>query len=288
MSPRKRTWNITVRLPLVLLCLACFAGGQEPVEKEKGETNPLEGRPEAVAAGQKLFATACSGCHGLHGEGGRGPNLADGHLTRDVSDKKLFNSIRKGVRGTPMPPFDLPEEKIWQLLAYVRSLSAPAFGSPVPGDPQAGQVIFFGKGGCSDCHTILGRGHFLGPDLSNVGMTRSWKQLRDALLDPKSRSTTGYQGVTVITQAGATITGILRNNSNYALEIQDTQGNLHLLLMEEVREVRYKANSLMPDNYAGRLTQEEIDNVLAYLSRRSLRPAKARSSSPEGHSRSAQ
>ncbi len=227
--------------------------------------------PEAIAAGQQLFSSACSGCHGVKGEGGRGPNLADGHLIRDVNPQLLFGAIRKGVPGTTMPPFDWPDEKIWQALAYVSSLSSPAFAARVPGDPQAGGAIFYGKGGCSDCHTILGRGRFVGPDLSNAGMTHSWKQLRDALLDPASRSRVGFQGVTVTTRSGELTSGVLRNNTNYSLQVQDMRGNLHLFLMQDVREVKYKTKSLMPDDYDRRLTSQEIEDLLAFLSRQALR-----------------
>jgi cytochrome c oxidase cbb3-type subunit III len=264
-----------VRLLVILLCFGCGAQAQEGQE-ERTDVNPFEGRQQAIAAGRQLFLTGCAGCHGLHAEGGRGPNLADGHLTRDVSAKKLYDSIRRGVPGTTMPPFDLPEEKIWQLLAYVTSLSAPAFESPVPGDPEAGRLIFYGKAGCADCHTILGRGHFWGPDLSNIGMTRSLKQLHDALLEPASRSRVGYQGVVVTTRGGEVVNGILRNGTNYSLQVQDAQGRLHLLLMQDVRSLRYQPKSLMPADYERRLSNDEIDNLIAFLSRQALRPPKSR------------
>lgn len=266
-------WKRGTHLLVLLLGLPFLVCGQGPVDTGK-DANPLEGRPEAIAAGQQLFSSACSGCHGVKGEGGRGPNLADGHLIRDVNPRLLFGAIRKGVPGTVMPPFDWPDEKIWQALAYVSSLSSPAFAARVPGDPQAGGAIFYGKGGCSDCHTILGRGHFVGPDLSNAGMTRSWKQLRDALLDPVSRSRVGFQGVTVMTRSGEVTSGVLRNNTNYSLQVQDVRGNLHLFLMQDVREVKYKTKSLMPDDYDRRLTSQEIEDLLAFLSRQALRPPK--------------
>jgi mono/diheme cytochrome c family protein len=73
----------------------------------------------------------------------------------------MFTTIRTGVPGTDMPPTNLPDDETWRLVAFVRDLSAPAFESQLPGDLEAGATIFFGKGGCSGCHMIHGRGGFL-------------------------------------------------------------------------------------------------------------------------------
>ena len=250
------------------------AKAQENNQMQNGVMNPREMNPDTIAAGQKLFTAACSGCHGARAEGGRGPNLADGTLVRRKDPQQLFGSIRRGVPGTDMPPFNLPDAQIWQMLVYIYSLSTPAAESRVPGDAEAGKATFIGKGNCAHCHMILGRGGFLGPDLSNIGMSRSWNQLRQALLDSNSRSTSGYQGVTVITAAGPPITGIVKYRTNYSVGVQDAGGNLHLLPMHDVRELLFRKGSLMPDDYPRRLTPGEIDDVVAFLSRQSVRPIK--------------
>jgi len=261
----------SMRFVLVTLCMAsCVALAQR--RNRDLTPNPLAGNPEAIAAGQKLFVSACGGCHGLNAEGGRGPNLADGRLIRRSSARTLFNVVKQGVPGSDMPAFPLPDEKIWQLLAYVRSLSAPAIESPPPGDVDAGRTLFFGKAGCSGCHMIFGQGGFLGPDLSNAGEAHALKQLRAALLDPKSRSTEGYVGVTVVTKSGEKITGVARNHTNYSIQLVDASGNLHLLSTGELRNVIWHDGSIMPGDYATRLTPVEIDNLLAFLSRQTVRP----------------
>src|SRR5258708_14444390 len=106
-------------------------------------TVTVYGQPGAVEAGNQLFAGACSACHGANGEGGHGPSLVDGWQVRRASDADLFNSIKKGVPGTDMPPCTLPDEKIRMLAAFVRSLSQPAIVSGVKGQPTAGPRLFF-------------------------------------------------------------------------------------------------------------------------------------------------
>ena len=251
--------------------------------REDRGVNPLEGNEDAIRAGQTLFDTACSGCHGAHAEGGRGPNLADGRLVRRRGIQRLFTSIHNGVPGSEMPAFNLPDAQIWQMLAFISSLSAPAAASHVPGDPAAGKAIFFGKGQCGSCHMILGQGGYLGPDLSNVGMAHSYAQLKKALLDANARSNSGYQGITVVTNSGQEITGVAKYQTNYSLAILDAGGHLHLLSMNDVRKLTLQNSSLMPD-YRQRLTSQEVEEVLAFLSRQSVRPPKSGSvvASPAG------
>jgi mono/diheme cytochrome c family protein len=104
--------------------------------------------PALIDAGRKLFQNSCSACHGPSGGGGHGPSLVEGDRIRSLSDAQLFQSIQKGVPGTDMPPSSFSEAQIQQVAAFVRSLSAPAIESTVPGDPEAGRSLFVGKAGC--------------------------------------------------------------------------------------------------------------------------------------------
>jgi putative heme-binding domain-containing protein len=171
-----------------------------------------------------------------------------------------------------MPPSNLPEDKLWQLVAFVRALSAPAFESRVPGDVEAGGLLFFGKAGCSECHAILGRGGRLGPDLSNVGMSRQAAYLEEALLNPGARFPEGYRAGAVALRDGSRIEGIIREKTNYLVAVLDQSGEIRRIDMKEVSEVTFRKSSLMPGDYAKRLSKDEIQNVLAFLSRQSLRP----------------
>jgi putative heme-binding domain-containing protein len=188
----------------------------------------------------------------------------------------MFTTIRSGVPGTDMPPTNLPDDQTWRLVAFVRDLSAPAYEGQLPGDSDAGAAVFFGKGGCAGCHMIRGRGGFLGPDLTDAGALHTVPQLREALLKPSARIADGYQGVTATMSDGAKISGVARNSDDFSIQILDAKGDLHLLSKAKLRDVVFQKNSLMPEDYAQRLTAEEIASVLAFLSRQSVRPPGAR------------
>lgn len=232
--------------------------------------NPLRGNADAIEDGKRTFLSACAACHGQGGEGGRGPNLTEGKLVLRATDEQWFNAIQKGVPGTEMPKFGFPEEKIWQLVAFVRSLRAPAIETSVAGDENAGRATIL-KAGCLHCHSIRGRGGLFGPDLSNIGVERSYSQLRESLLKPNDRIAAGYQTVDVVTRDGRRITGVARNYDNYSAQIVDRHGHLHLLTANQIETIKLEPRSLMPADYGARLSAPDIDNVLAFLSRQAIR-----------------
>ena len=51
----------------------------------------------------------------------------------------------------------MSDREVRQTAAYVRSLGKVAL-SPVPGDAARGAEIYRGKGNCSSCHSIRGKG----------------------------------------------------------------------------------------------------------------------------------
>ena len=239
--------------------------------------NPAMGNPEAIEAGRKQFLAACSGCHGQNGQGGRGPNIAGRGMWHQLDDDGLFRVIQKGVPGADMPGFGhLPEEKLWQLAAYVRSVNAPAFEAPVPGNVEAGRAVFWEKGGCSGCHSIRGQGGKIGPDLSNIGASKPLEQIREDIVDPSADGYEAYRKVTLIRTNGGRLEGYLRNRTNFSIQMLDAGGNLHLVRTDELREIILAKPSPMPKDYQTRLSKQELDDLLAYLSRQSLRPADAK------------
>ncbi len=224
-----------------------------------------------IDAGRRLFQEACSACHGQNGGGGHGPSLVDGRRVRGLSDAQLLESIRKGVPGTEMPPSTLPEAQLQQIASFVRSLSAPAIDAPPAGDPAGGREIFFGKGGCAQCHAILGRGGFLGPDLTEAGSNRTASQLRESLLQPNKRIEPGFAAVTVTLTGGQRIEGVAKNYDNYSIVVLDSAGRLHLLAMADTAKIEWRERSLMPDDFARRLSAEETRDLVAFLSRQTVR-----------------
>jgi putative heme-binding domain-containing protein len=243
-------------------------------EKEKPKHRFI-GDPTAIAAGQKQFVNGCAACHGADGQGGRGPNLRERLRSDELDDTELYSVIQKGVPGGAMPGANISEDQAWQVIAFLRALTSPAFQGYVPGDPKAGEEVFWKEAGCGGCHAIQGRGGRLGPDLTNIGADRTFPQLREAVLDPNANPVPGYLSATVTLRDGKTLKGVARNRTNYSVQLQDREGNLHLLSMDAVRELSLSKQSPMPADYGKRLSNDQLQNVLAFLSRQSIRPVEA-------------
>jgi cytochrome c oxidase cbb3-type subunit 3 len=81
----------------------------------------------AVQTGKLLFGEFnCSGCHS-NGGGGMGPSLMDDEWIYGDRLEQIHQSIVQGrPNGMPSWGGKIPDQQIWQIAAYVRSLSLPA------------------------------------------------------------------------------------------------------------------------------------------------------------------
>ncbi|HEX2523418.1 MAG TPA: c-type cytochrome [Terriglobia bacterium] len=227
--------------------------------------------PKDVEAGSRRFVEHCAVCHGVDGRGSaRGPSLMRGLVVNRGSDDEVAGVIRLGVPNSAMPPFALDESEIRQLVAFIRSLRTRAAQLVVAGDRSLGEGIFFGKGRCSNCHMIRGKGGLVGPDLSNVGGDRTLTEIRQSILSPGLSEGTKYKAVTVVTIQGEKIAGTLLNRDNFSLQMMDAQGNLHFFSSAELREVALEVKSAMPANYGKLLSEAELQNLLAFLGRQTV------------------
>jgi mono/diheme cytochrome c family protein len=100
--------------------------------------NPYDGKAGAIEEGRFLYVRMnCAYCHGFAGKGGMGPDLTDVTWRYGASDVDIFSSIYRGrAKGMPAWGSVLPDDQIWELVAYVRSLGgatasryAPAAGA---------------------------------------------------------------------------------------------------------------------------------------------------------------
>lgn len=223
---------------------------------------------ETVQQGRSIYNRSCTMCHGQDGTAGdRGPALAARRRYLRTTERDLFDAIKNGIAGTLMPASPLPDSDVWKMVAFIRNLRAAAIDMPSEGDVAQGERIFDTKGRCRECHMVNGRGGILGPDLSNIAGERSLKFLQESLMTAKPHIPQGYQPVRIVTTEGKQIRGVLRNEHNFSLQVLDTTGKLNLLSRDEVREIEYDKQSLMPTDYDKTLSAAEMRDLLAFLSR---------------------
>ena len=103
--------------------------------------NEYEDNAQAIATGKQLFTQMnCYGCH-ANGGGAIGPALMDNKWIYGGQPDQIFATIVEG-RPNGMPAFHgkLPDYQVWQLVAYVRSLSGQASKDAAPGRNDDMQV----------------------------------------------------------------------------------------------------------------------------------------------------
>lgn len=96
--------------------------------------NEYEENAYAMSEGKRLFAAMnCTGCH-AHGGGDKGPPLMDHKWIYGSRPEQVFATIVEG-RPNGMPSYrgKLPDYQIWQIAAYVRSMSGQVSKDAAPG-----------------------------------------------------------------------------------------------------------------------------------------------------------
>src|SRR5665213_3551279 len=94
--------------------------------------NPYVNDAVALQDGHRLFNWYnCSGCHGGHAGGGMGPSLRDTVWIYGNRDDQIFDTIVQG-RSNGMPAWGtkIPEDQVWQLVTYIKSMRTPQEPDP--------------------------------------------------------------------------------------------------------------------------------------------------------------
>nr|HVW71014.1 cytochrome c [Steroidobacteraceae bacterium] len=88
---------------------------------------PYYDNAEAVTTGKRLFGQYnCSGCHS-NGGGGMGPSLMDDEWIYGGRLEQIHQTLVEGrPNGMPAWGGKIPDQQLWQIAAYVRSMSLPA------------------------------------------------------------------------------------------------------------------------------------------------------------------
>jgi cytochrome c oxidase cbb3-type subunit 3 len=147
-APKKLAEGYNGAVPAAALLRVPVTGiypGGNPTGLNPNMPNPLAKDPDAVARGMKDFDVFnCSGCHAANGGGGMGPSLSDNAWIYRSSPANIYLTILQG-RSAGMPAFGamLPDRTIWELVAYIKSISekpGPTFGKTTSNTPQSPDI----------------------------------------------------------------------------------------------------------------------------------------------------
>ena len=224
--------------------------------------------------GKKLFEAQCAACHGLDGGGGEhAPDIARASSVKSRSESELFYIIHDGLILNGMPSFStISDDKIRAILAHLRLLQGKTATRAAGGDRVRGKELFGGKGRCADCHAISGYGRFVAADLTDFAANHDANEIRDAILHPRQADGPAPAAAVVTTTAGDRFSGMIRNENNSSLQIQDAEGRFYFFVKYSLRSIDRSTAPCMPANYQLDLSATEIEDLVSYIAHQALTP----------------
>ena len=124
----------------------------------------------------------------------------------------------------------------------------PGTGKWITGNPERGRLMFYhpeGAAPCFKCHTIQDQGGKVGPNLTNIGATRSAGFIIESLLKPSAVIAQGFEAIKLETLGGELITGMKAGASDTEIKIKLSTGEIKAISVDQLKGGKYAANTKM-------------------------------------------
>jgi cytochrome c oxidase cbb3-type subunit III len=227
--------------------------------------------PEDIAMGKQLYAANCASCHGVDATGQLGPNLHG--VVQRRGEEGVFGIVRNGMGGMP-PIMSINDQRVRQVIGYLRTLGESGSTEAATGDPANGKAVYEANG-CATCHTIGTQGGSVGPPLTAIGRSRAPKYLHSFLLDPgknppsdmtlpERAANTGYLLVQVVTKDGREMTGIRVNEDTFTITLRDVAGHFYTYDKNTLKAIEPEPGKSVMPSY-GNLSAADLNDLVAYL-----------------------
>lgn len=134
-----------------------------------------------------------------------------------------------------------------------------------PGDAEAGKLHYTVR--CAVCHKLFGEGGIIGPDLTpyereNVDF---WLP---GIIDPSLEIREGFQTYIARMKDGRVLTGMMAEQAEKTVTLRDAANQTTVLSREDIAELQASPVSLMPEGMLGGLTDDQLRDFFAYLSKK--------------------
>ncbi|MEI6232245.1 MAG: c-type cytochrome [Planctomycetota bacterium] len=126
----------------------------------------------------------------------------------------------------------------------------------------------FGAAGCVACHRYNNEGGAIGPDLTGVSGRFSPRDMLESIILPNKEISDQYQQIMITTTDGKRIVGRIINLNGEGYKVSENMyepNTLTAVNASQVKSIVPSKVSPMPEGLLGRLKEEEIMDLLAYL-----------------------
>ena len=177
--------------------------------------------------------------------------------------KLLRNSPFQGERNKASLLFPAPGK------LNPKNLPSPANLAKRTGDAANGKKLMaaslVGESQCLKCHMVRGQGGQIGPDLSMIGKKGSRENLFESILLPSKAIADQYVSWAVATADGQAISGLLVGETETTVTIRDANGKDYAIAVKDVEKRAKSLVSIMPEGLAATLTEDELVDLVEYL-----------------------
>ncbi len=216
---------------------------------------------ETLDDGKRVYTANCAFCHGGNAKGGEsGPDLLRSTIVlHDEDGKQIGAFIHVGRPEKGMPKFNLPEDQVTELAAFLHDgVRAAAQRSTykildiVVGDAKQGEVYF--NAHCASCHSATG-------DLAHIG-SQDPVTIQQKIVMPRA----GGKTVKVTLPSGEVVEGNLQHIDDFSVSLVTADGKSKKFERNgdvpkvEVHDPLQPHLDLLPQ-----YTDADIHNLTAYL-----------------------
>src|SRR5699024_9882798 len=118
---------------------------------------------------------------------------------------------------------------------------------------------------CQICHQVNGQGTEFGPALTGISEKLPREGLYDAILNPSSGISFGYEGCVLTLKDGTEITGIIQSETQSELVLLSPGGYTATYRISRIGSREQMERSLMPENLHSVMSQQELVDLVEYL-----------------------
>jgi putative membrane-bound dehydrogenase-like protein len=175
----------------------------------------------------------------------------------------LAGAYRKNIRDEAAKFLKMPGTTEGKPLPQISQLVKQT------GKAQLGERVYTQN--CSACHQIGKNGINFGPALTLIGGKLSKEALYVSIIHPDAGISFGYEGYVFKMKDGSMTAGIIASQTADAIEIKMPGGVVSKYAKSDIVSKKPMESSLMPSNLQQAMTEQELVDLVEYLS--SLKPA---------------
>lgn len=201
------------------------------------------------------------------------------------SRKRYAQALLKAIKSNQVPREDIPihvaramkellgfrfvefygeikpigDDREKQIKKYKNILTEQAIKK---GNASKGRAVF--KKTCASCHLLYGEGGKVGPDLTGSNRANLDYILLNSI-DPSYDVPDGYKMVTVLTDDGRLINGVLAEEDATKIVLKTAEVPRVVIAKEDIEERKASTKSIMPDGQLDEMKTQEVVDLIKYL-----------------------